>query len=89
MIFVDTGAWFAATVPTDPDYAQASRWIGDNREQLVTTDFIVDETLTLLRSRGERTRALTIGDKFFNGTFVNLDGSHVARESERENPKND
>jgi predicted nucleic acid-binding protein len=37
MIFVDTSAWFAATVPTDPDYAQACRWIGDNREPLVTT----------------------------------------------------
>lgn len=70
MIFVDTSAWFAATVPTDPDYAQACRWISDNRQPLVTTDFVVDETVTLLRARGERTRALTLGRQFFGGTIA-------------------
>ena len=25
MIFVDTGAWFAALIPTDPDHARCER----------------------------------------------------------------
>jgi hypothetical protein len=65
MIFVDTGAWFAVAVPSDPDHGDASRWLADNTEPLLTTDYIVDETLTLLRARGERRRALLLGEAFF------------------------
>ncbi len=72
MIFVDTGAWFAATVPSDPDHAAASRWLAANTEPLLTTDYIVDETLTLLRARGERRRALLVGEQFMSGGLVEL-----------------
>ncbi len=54
MIFVDTGAWFASIVPTDPNHNKAADWLQNNSEILFTTDYIVDETLTLLRARGER-----------------------------------
>ena len=65
MIFVDTGAWYASLVPTDPDHATAVQWLTNNRSPLLTTDYVVDETLTLLRARGERKRALLLGRKFF------------------------
>ena len=81
MIFVDTGAWFAAAVPTDPDHAAASRWLAGNTESLLTTNYIVDETLTLLRARGERTRALLLGESFFNDRLAEvytLDESDIA-----------
>ena len=51
MILVDTGAWFASVVPSDIDHASASQWLNQNAEPLLTTDYIVDETLTLLRAR--------------------------------------
>ena len=38
MIFVDTGAWFAVAVRDDPDHTAAMRWLGKNREPLVTTE---------------------------------------------------
>ena len=57
MIFVDTGAWFAAFVPNDADHAAAAAWLETNTEVLVTTDYIVDELLTLLKMRGEYQRA--------------------------------
>jgi predicted nucleic acid-binding protein len=72
MIFVDTGAWFAAVVPTDPDHLAASRWLAGNTEPLLTTDYVVDETLTLLRARGERARALLIGEGFFGGRVAEI-----------------
>jgi predicted nucleic acid-binding protein len=81
MIFVDTGAWFAAAVPTDPDHAAASQWLAGNNEPLLTTDYVVDETLTLLRVRGERTRALLLGKGFFGGRLAEihrLDESEIA-----------
>ena len=54
MIFVDTGAWFALVVPTDPDHEAAVAWFDGNRDPVLTSDYVVDETLTLLRVRGER-----------------------------------
>lgn len=70
MIFVDTGGWFALTVPLDPNHHAAFEWLKNNREILFTTDYIVDETLTLLRARGEYLRALTIGRSFFDGAVA-------------------
>lgn len=72
MIFVDTSAWFAAFVPTDSDASRAQRWFSSNREPLVTTDYIVDELLTLLRSRGEARRALHLGQKIWDGRYAKL-----------------
>lgn len=65
LVFVDSGAWFAAVVPWDANHAAASAWFARNQRPLVTTDYILDETLTLLRARGEGHRAITLGDRFF------------------------
>jgi uncharacterized protein len=56
-IFVDTGAWYAASVPSDPDHAAASAFLRSNVERLVTSDYIYDELLTLFRARGDLDRA--------------------------------
>ena len=72
MIFVDTSAWFAAAVPTDSDHPHAARWLAANSEPLLTTDYVVDETLTLLRARGERRRARLLGEKFFESSLTEV-----------------
>jgi len=72
MIFVDTGAWFAAVTPTDPNHERAAAFLSANREPLFTTDYVVDETLTLLRARGERQRALMLGERFFAGQVAEV-----------------
>jgi uncharacterized protein len=72
MIFVDTSAWFAAVVPTDSDYPHAARWLAANSEQLLTTDYVIDETLTVLRARGERQRARVLGEKFFESSMTEV-----------------
>lgn len=72
MIFVDTGAWYASLVPTDPDHTRAVQWLAQNHSPLVTTDYVIDETLTLLRARGERTRALALGAKFFGHDLAEI-----------------
>ena len=73
MIFVDTGAWFASFVPSDADHPAASAWLGQNIEPLVTTDYCVDELLTLLKMRGEYVRALTIGPLLFGENICTLE----------------
>src|SRR5215217_9345732 len=72
MIFVDTGAWYASLVPTDPDHTRAVQWLAENHSPLLTTDYVIDETLTLLRVRGERKRALLLGERFFHHDLAEL-----------------
>lgn len=56
MIFVDTGAWFAVAVRDDADHDSAMQWLRVNRDPLVTTDYILAETVTLLRMRDKTIR---------------------------------
>ena len=72
MIFVDTGAWFASIVPSGTDHVAAMQWLNQNSDSLLTTDYVVDETLTLLRSRGEMQRSLDLGTAFFSGALAML-----------------
>jgi uncharacterized protein len=78
MIFVDTGAWFASVVPSDSDYPLASAWLNQNTKPLITTDYVVDETLTLLRMRREKQRAILLGDAFFSGKLTRIHHVTVA-----------
>lgn len=71
-VLVDTGAWFAAVVPWDANHAAAAAWFELNHRPLITTDYVVDETLTLLRSRGEGQRAITLGERFFGGQLATV-----------------
>jgi len=73
MIFVDTGAWFAAFVPNDPDHAAADAWLAGNVEPFITTDYVVDELLTLLKMRGEFGRALHIGESLLDEGIARLE----------------
>ena len=52
-----------------------SDWHRKNRRRLVTTDYIVDELLTLLRRRGERERALEAGLRLFtaDAAYVHIE----------------
>ena len=72
MIFTDTGGWFSLSVQTDPQHQAAVRWYANNSEPLLTTDFIVDETLTLLKARGQNAKAVTLGSQFFDGSLADI-----------------
>lgn len=71
-IFVDTGAWFASVVKTDANYPFAQAWLTKNSSPLLTTDYVIDETLTLLRARGERQKAIQLGHAFFSGSLAEI-----------------
>lgn len=72
MIFVDTGDWFARHVPTDPAHQRIKHWMEANAEPLVTTDYCVDETLTLLLVRKRRQRAIEVGRLLFEEGIARL-----------------
>ena len=61
-VFVDTGAWFAYFVRRDPDHGAAVEWMKTtNRQPLLTTDFVLDELLTLLKLRENHLVAVAAG----------------------------
>ena len=51
---------------------QQAHWLSQNREILITTDYIIDETLTLLKARGQSARAMALGEQFFRGALTKI-----------------
>ena len=56
MIFVDTSAWYANEVEDDQNHFRARKFLKNELAAnkyglLVTSDYVLDETLTLLRTR--------------------------------------
>jgi len=71
-LFVDTGAWYALIDRNDPDHKNAADFFWRNKTPLITTNFIFDETVTLLRSRLGWGVAADFGKKLQESGFVNL-----------------
>ena len=65
MTFVDTSIWAAAYVSSDPRHRESLALLV-RADELVTTDLVVVETLTLLRRRGHNDRAIEVGTLFFD-----------------------
>lgn len=72
MLFVDTGAWFARFVPTDPNHQRIKACLDANRQPLITTDYCVDETLTLLVARRRVRLAREAAGLLFDGGGTRL-----------------
>jgi hypothetical protein len=60
-VFVDTGAWFAYFVRRDSDHNLAREWVSNNDSPLITSDYILDELLTLLKIRESHAVAVAAG----------------------------
>jgi predicted nucleic acid-binding protein len=71
-VFVDTGAWFARFVPDDPNHSLVVAWFASNNNPLVTSDYCVDETLTLICARKRSQLALVAGKELFNESISQL-----------------
>ena len=59
--------------PFDVDQAAVREWFENNTHPLVTTDYVVDELLTVLKMRGEYQRALEVCLAIFNGDICHLE----------------
>ncbi len=62
--------------PDDPDYVVAQAWFHANREPLVTTDYVVDELLTLFKTRGEFQRCLDWGRQLLEERVAQIEWVH-------------
>ncbi|MEK6724951.1 MAG: PIN domain-containing protein [Deltaproteobacteria bacterium] len=71
-IFVDTSAWYALFDKDDNNHAQANHFYENNIFPLVTTDYILDEALTLTKKRLGHTKAIEIGKPLWNQELADL-----------------
>ncbi len=74
MPFVDTGILYAAAVPNDVQNAVASSLLASCETKPVTTNFIVNELLTLLRSRRLSGRASIWLNKVYDRGLIDIIG---------------
>ena len=64
---VDTGAWYALADRRDPDHEPVARCLKECAGRLVTTNFIFDEAVTLIRYRLGSAAARTFGEQMLGG----------------------
>lgn len=76
--FIDTSAWFASSIPSDPRHLDVKAWFRSNVLPLITTDYVIDETLTLLRAKGYSSRAVSLGHDIFEQNVVRVHFVHAA-----------
>ena len=69
---VDTGAWYALADRRDPDHAPVKECMQERAARLVTTNFIFDETITLIRYRLGADAARAFGEHLQSGEAARL-----------------
>ncbi len=71
LVFVDTSAWYALANEKDINHHLAQQFLAENI-RLVTTNFIIDETITLTLIRAGYRQALSVGEQLWNGQLASI-----------------
>jgi len=62
LIFADTGAWYAFVDKSDAHHVAASQFIQNLTSPLVTSTYILDETVTLIKLHVGHSAAVRFGE---------------------------
>ncbi len=71
-IFVDTSAWYALFDKNDLDHASAVKFKESLTHSLVTTNYVADETITLVKNRLSHKIAVEVGIKLWKEAIATL-----------------
>ncbi|MBI4770640.1 MAG: PIN domain-containing protein [Chloroflexi bacterium] len=87
LIFVDTSAWLAWVNRNDPNHHRAGQHM-ETRPRLITSNFVIDETITLALKRMGHSSATRLGEVLWSGNrarivYVSKSGSHSSATSIR------
>lgn len=81
-LFVDTSGFYALLVGQDDQHATAGqvlRQAAEQRRRFITTDYVLDETLTLLKARGQRSLIDQFVDRVLNSKACRIEWTDSAR----------
>jgi predicted nucleic acid-binding protein len=76
-LFVDTSAWLALNDKNDQHHGEAvsrSARIKQQKIQLVTSEYVFDESITIIRYRVSHRAAVIFGDALMSSTIVSIEG---------------
>ena len=71
-IFVDTGGWYAFLDKDDVNHESALKFMKELSQLLITSNYIIDETLTLVKERLGYNVAIKIGQKLWDEEIAQL-----------------
>lgn len=74
-IFVDTSAWLALNDKNDQYHSEAvSRLnaVAKQKIELITSEYVADESITIIRYRVSHKAAVVFGDALMNSTIVTV-----------------
>jgi len=75
-VFVDTSGFYASLIKADACHAQAGAILtvsAENRRRFVTTDYVLDETATLLKVRGHGILVEKLFDVVFESSVCRVE----------------
>jgi predicted nucleic acid-binding protein len=74
-IFVDTSAWLALNDRNDQYHSEAVSKLNivtKQKIELITSEYVVDESITIIRYRVSHKAAVVFGDSLMNSTIVTV-----------------
>src|SRR5688500_892415 len=81
-LFVDTSGFFALLANRDPKHQAAERYLRRakaEKRRLMTTDYVLDESATLLKARGESQLAATLFERVFESDACRVEWTGADR----------
>lgn len=72
LLFVDTSAWFALLDRKDRNHLPAARFIHESRVPLVTSTYVLDETVTLALRHLGHALAVRVGGQIWTEEIARL-----------------
>jgi len=72
LIFVDTSAWYALLDRKDRNHSHAVRFAQESGDLLLTSTYILDETVTLMRAHLGHAIAVRFGDRLWKEEITRL-----------------
>ena len=61
LVYVDTSGWYALVDDNDPGHIPVREWFEENETPLITSDYIFDETITLIRTSLDTRKRSSLG----------------------------
>src|SRR5690348_16485144 len=75
-IFIDSGGWYALLVSNDRFHQSAKTWMKNfqqSRVSFVTTDYVLDETMTLFKPRQVPSQISSLFDLIEESSHLSLE----------------
>ena len=74
-IFVDTGGWVGLFVENDKFHKEAEAVYGEiekRKSELYTSDYVIDETVTLIKGRSHAANAIKVGQALLKSELIKI-----------------